>query len=84
MKLLCEYNPLKHETRYTLLISDFDLTTVELDQFDWALIEECSKNESIADVLLALQTIAFRLEQRDALDVGKELAKRSSRDQPGE
>lgn len=44
-------------------ISDFDLVHIPLYDFDKKLLEECSKSNSVADKLLALETIARRLEQ---------------------
>lgn len=47
---------------YMLSITDNDLRNVPLDPLDHALIKQC-QNGSVADILLVLHTIAFRLQQ---------------------
>lgn len=39
-------------------------TILEMDKIDKALLKECEESNSIADKLLALQTICFRYEQK--------------------
>lgn len=48
---------------YHLELSQVDLEEVPLDNFDRALLRECSGSSSIADALLCLEMIARRLEQ---------------------
>jgi hypothetical protein len=51
-------------TVYCLRIEDTDLLLAPLDQFDMMLLRECGDSTSIADQLLALETIARRIEQQ--------------------
>jgi hypothetical protein len=52
-----------NETLYYLRISDCELVMAELDTFDIMLIRECDTSASVADKLLALETIVRRIEQ---------------------
>jgi len=49
---------------YNLEITDDDLRLVNLLKVDELLIEECEKSEKISDKLLALETIARRIEEK--------------------
>ena len=50
--------------RWTLDITNHDMTSVPLDKFDHLLIQECSGSASISDALLALEMVARKLESR--------------------
>ena len=51
--------------RWTLDITDYDMQSVPLDKFDHLLLQECSGSDAISDALLALETMARRLEQAE-------------------
>ena len=48
---------------FTLTLTQRDMITVNLYQFDHVLLAECDASPSIADKLLGLECIARRLEQ---------------------
>jgi hypothetical protein len=55
----------KEYTEVRLRITDRALVGVNLDSFERALLVDCEKpGRSIADFLLALQTLVFRMEQQ--------------------
>ncbi len=40
-----------------------DFLGIKLDDFDRALLDECNKSDKISDKLLALETLARRIEE---------------------
>jgi len=66
MRAIKYYNPDKDEYIFDIGITPDDLENPLLDHWDRRLIEECKNSESIADMLLMLETIARRGEERDA------------------
>lgn len=52
-----------NEIRINIIIYLSDFLEVELDNFDRFLLKECNKSNKISDKLLALETIARKLEK---------------------
>ena len=50
-------------TVYQLRVEDTDMLLAPLDIFDMMLLKECEASKAIADKLLALETIARKIEQ---------------------
>ena len=55
-----------HTRHIHIEIEDSELVFLKLDEFDQAVIDDC-KFGTIADKILALQTVAFRLEQQQGI-----------------
>ena len=51
------------EIRINIIIYPLDFFEIELDDFDRLLLRECDKSNKISDKLLALETIARKLEK---------------------
>ena len=49
---------------YCLRISKFELASARFDRIDFALIRECDSSPLVSDKLLALETIARRIEDK--------------------
>ena len=62
MKMTITRNAKRASRMICLEITDYDLTIVDLNEFDEWLIDQCSEKGSIADQLLALETIVRNLE----------------------
>ena len=52
-------------TRWLLEFTNQEFVVNELSWFDRALLAECDKSNSIADKLLALETIARKIEDKE-------------------
>lgn len=57
-------NELGHHV-YTLTFDEDELERIRLTPMDRALLRECEESDSIADMLLGLETIARRIEEYD-------------------
>ena len=64
MKMKQFYNIETNTKKYIIEITNFDIVSLRLDKFDNQLLDECSKSEKISDTLLALETIARRIEEQ--------------------
>ena len=60
-----EIRPLTNSRVFTIVLSEKDFITGELDNLDTLLLEECGKSNKISDKLLALQTITKRCEEAE-------------------
>lgn len=67
MKLEISSSPSTGDKQYILTLSQSELASFTLNEMDQALIDECfnAPDSTIADKLLGLQTIAFRIEQQN-------------------
>lgn len=74
MKLMKNVNIENETSVYTLEITKSDLLNMyKLDNFDLMLLKDCEKeNATISDKLLALETIARRVEQGYKENKGRE------------
>jgi hypothetical protein len=63
VKLTMAIEPLTRNHVYHLEISDVEFVLMRLDNFDTLLLKECEGSDSIADKLLALETLARRIEE---------------------
>lgn len=54
------------DVKYLLTLEGDETFPLNLDHFDRLLIKECDQSNSIADKLLALETITRRIEQSRA------------------
>jgi hypothetical protein len=66
MKLTSNKSLTQDKTIFVLEIGGEEQASISLDRFDVLLLNECNKNDSIADKLLALETIARKIEQTEA------------------
>lgn len=65
MKMVVQTDAATGNMIIRLEVEEIDLLEAKLDNFDRRLVSECTKpSASISDMLLALERIAFRLEQR--------------------
>lgn len=68
MRFVQYTEPTTLEQVFTVRWMRDDLERLRLDPIDQALIDECNREDAtLADRLLGLQTIAFRLEQQQAV-----------------
>jgi len=64
MKFEHHKHPATNDYHVSLVIEGFELRSVRFTDFDRALFRECEDSESIADKLLALETVARRIEEQ--------------------
>lgn len=53
----------RDEVEFRLTITDLEMVKMKLHPFDRALIADCDSSDTISDKLLALETIARRIEE---------------------
>lgn len=65
-------NPVLHQAEYKITIPMLNLVGVKLDHIDRALLDDINSgvasNTPVADVLLGLQTLVYRIEQQTKED----------------
>ena len=67
-----EIRPLTNSRVFTIVLSEKDFITGELDDLDTLLLEECGKSNKISDKLLALQLVVSSIEKTSKLLKDKE------------
>lgn len=63
MKFIYVQDTISRAEVYQLRIEDHELEFAPLDTFDLLLLKECGTSSAISDKLLALKTIARRIEE---------------------
>jgi len=63
VRLVYSRNADNQSVTYTLKIDDADMCAVNLTAFDHMMLRECEGSESIADKMLALETLCRRVEE---------------------
>lgn len=74
MRLDFSENPTTLDRTYTLTLSRADLADARYIWLDSRMLEECENSDSVADKLLALQTIVYRIEQERKRKDGLQMA----------
>lgn len=64
MKFEQHRHPATNDLYVSLVFEGFELRSVKLTDFDRALLRECEESSSIADRLLAFETMARRIEEQ--------------------
>jgi len=59
-----EVRPLTKDRVFTIVLSERDFITNELDSLGTLLLEECDKSDKISDKLLALQVVVNSIEKK--------------------
>jgi len=59
-----EVRPLTKDRVFTIVLSERDFITNELDSLGTLLLEECDKSDNISDKLLALQVMVSSIEKK--------------------
>ncbi len=65
MKFEQHRHPATNDLHISLVVESFELVCPQFTDFDRALFRECEKSNSVADKLLALETIARRIEEQN-------------------
>ena len=63
MRYTEETDTRSHAMKITVEIDDLEMVGCKTDEFDRRLLRECNRSSSVADKILALETIARRIEE---------------------
>jgi hypothetical protein len=63
MKWLLEHDNIGMKRIFQIEITDMECLNAKFHDFDYALFEECEHSDKTSDKLLALETIARRIEE---------------------
>ena len=64
MQLIVDKSTNSFETIYTLKISESDIQKAKIKELDYLLFDNCNKKDTnVSDILLALETLAKRIEE---------------------
>ena len=64
MKIKSFHDAETETNKYIIEVSLQEFASIKFDEFDWKLLDECSKSTKISDALLALETIARKIEEQ--------------------